>query len=29
VLTSGPKVGSKVVTDGVAEIHGAEFGNGK
>jgi RND family efflux transporter MFP subunit len=29
VLANGPKVGSKVVTDGAAEIHGAEFGNGK
>ena len=29
VLATGPKEGTKVVTDGVAEIHGAEFGNGK
>jgi hypothetical protein len=25
-LTSGPKVGAKVVTQGVAELYGAEFG---
>jgi hypothetical protein len=29
VLASGPKVGSKVVTDGAAELFGTEFVTGK
>jgi len=29
VLTTGPAVGAKVVTDGAAEIYGTEFGNTK
>jgi hypothetical protein len=29
VLASGPKLGSKVVTDGAAELFGTEFGGGK
>jgi hypothetical protein len=29
VLTSGPKPGAKVVTDGAAELFGTEFGAGK
>jgi hypothetical protein len=29
VLASGPKPGTKVVTDGAAELFGAEFGSGK
>jgi len=29
VLASGPKPGTKVVTDGAAELFGTEFGGGK